>query len=229
MFYTALFFASIGVIALTIIRFYSAWEGRKLPPGPRGVPILGNLLQVPFLRPYPQFREWAKQYGSVFSLKFGPRNVIVLNILVAQASNELLHERSKIYSSRPSSHVAHDIMSAGQRIVFLPYDTEWKMARKTFFSAIGPQASKALHTVQEVESRVVLWDLMTHGDKSCAPEFSDPVMVASNVPDTHWFALIRRCVSYVLSEMSTTTNSMTLDDERSHDCHIWNLCHPCNE
>lgn len=194
--YAALFAASIGIIAYTVFRSSSTLK--RLPPGPRGIPVLGNLLQVPVLRPYPQFREWAKQYGSIFSLKLGPQNVIVLN--TAQASNELLNERSKIYSSRPPPHVAHDIMSAGQRLVFLPYDKEWKTARRTLISAIGPQASKALRSVQELESRVVIWDLMTHGDQSCAPEFSDPAVVASEVPETHWFALIRRYVSFLSSK-----------------------------
>ncbi|KAF8810830.1 cytochrome P450 [Phlegmacium glaucopus] len=196
----------IVLALLTVVFFFFTVQSyiksshKRLPPGPNGIPILGNLLQVPILRPYPQFREWAQKYGSIFSLKLGPQNVIVLN--TAQAANELLHERSKIYSSRAPPHVAHDILSASQRLVFLPYDTEWKTARKTLISAIGPQASKALRSVQELESRVVIWDLMNHGDKSCAPEFSDPAVVYSEVPEAHWFALIRR---YTTSVVMTAT------------------------
>lgn len=184
----------LGLVACAVY-FQSVSSRRRLvlPPGPRGIPVLGNLLQVPVLRPYPKFREWAKQYGSVFHLKLGPQNVIVLN--TAKAANELLIERSKIYSSRPPPHVAHDIMSAGQRLVFLPYDTEWKAARKTLISAIGPTASKEMRAVQELESRIVIWDLLNHGNKSCGPEFSDPAVVNSEVPETHWFAFIRRYVS----------------------------------
>lgn len=107
-------------------------RGKNLPPGPRRIPILGNLLQVPVLRPYPKFREWAKEYGSVFSLKLGPQNIIVLNS--AKAANDLLNTRSKIYSSRAPPHVAHDIMSDGQRLVFLPYDTEWKVSVQSDFA-----------------------------------------------------------------------------------------------
>ncbi|KAF8815175.1 cytochrome P450 [Phlegmacium glaucopus] len=106
----------------------------------------------PILRPYPQFREWAQKYGTIFSLKLGPQ-MIVLN--TARAANKLFYERSKIYSSRAPPHAAHDILSAPQQLVFLPYDTEWKTARKTLISAIGPQTSKALRAVQELESRIV--------------------------------------------------------------------------
>ncbi|KAF9567990.1 cytochrome P450 [Agrocybe pediades] len=179
----------LGLIACTVY-FQSVSSRRRLvlPPG--------NLLQVPVLRPYPKFREWAKQYGPVFHLKLGPQNVIVLN--TAKAANDLLSERSKIYSSRPPPHVAHDIMSAGQRLVFLPYDTEWKQSRKTLNSAIGPQASKELRPTQELESRVVIWDLLNHGNKSCGPEFSDPAVINSEVPETHWFAFIRRYTTSVV-------------------------------
>ncbi len=44
----------------------------------------------------------------------------------AEAADELFVNRSKNFSSRSPPHVAHDIMSAGQRQVFLPYDKEWK-------------------------------------------------------------------------------------------------------
>lgn len=65
------------------------------------------------------------QYGPIYRLKLGPQEFIVLN--TAEAADELFVNRSKIYSNRSPPHVAHDIMSAGQRQVFLPYDKEWKV------------------------------------------------------------------------------------------------------
>ncbi|KIK64878.1 hypothetical protein GYMLUDRAFT_160779 [Collybiopsis luxurians FD-317 M1] len=195
---TFLLLAAVTVL-FTFYRPFRA--GGKLPPGPRGIPILGNLLQIPVLRPYPKFREWAKQYGPVFSLKLGSQIVIVLN--TAQAANDLLNTRSKIYSSRAPPHVAHDIMSDGQRLVFLPYDKEWKTAHKSVISALRPAAhAKALRNIQELESRVTIFDLMNHGDTSLSPKFSDPASIHAEVPDTHWFALVRR---YTTSVVMTAT------------------------
>ncbi|TFK36297.1 cytochrome P450 [Crucibulum laeve] len=193
---------AVVLLSMAFVRFRQQGRGKgqnghKLPPGPSRIPIFGNLLQVPVLRPYPKFKEWAKQYGSVFSLKLGPQNVIVLNS--AEAADELLTNRSKNYSSRAPPHVAHDIMSAGQRLVFLPYDKEWKVARKTLQHALGPGPSKQLRSVQELESRVVIWDLMTHADKSLSPELA---ISASEVPEAHWFSLIRR---YTTSVVMTAT------------------------
>jgi cytochrome P450 len=72
-----------------------------------------------------QFLDWAKQYGEIFSFRLGPQMVVVLNS--PQAADELLGNRSKIYSSRVPPHIVHDLMSAGSRPVFLPYGEEWKV------------------------------------------------------------------------------------------------------
>ncbi|CAN8033051.1 unnamed protein product, partial [Ixodes persulcatus] len=51
----------------------------KLPPGPKGLPLVGNL---PFLSKCfdpVQCKAWAQQYGSVFRINMGPGNVVILN------------------------------------------------------------------------------------------------------------------------------------------------------
>ena len=34
-----------------------------LPPGPKGLPIIGNILDVPTTSPWKTFHEWSKLYG----------------------------------------------------------------------------------------------------------------------------------------------------------------------
>ena len=36
----------------------------KMPPGPPGLPFLGNVFNTPSNMPWFQFSEWAKQYGK---------------------------------------------------------------------------------------------------------------------------------------------------------------------
>uniref|UniRef100_A0A8C9W424 Cytochrome P450 2K1-like n=1 Tax=Scleropages formosus TaxID=113540 RepID=A0A8C9W424_SCLFO len=45
----------------------------KEPPGPRSLPLIGNLLQLDLKRPH-----LSKKYGSVFTVHFGPKKVVVL-------------------------------------------------------------------------------------------------------------------------------------------------------
>ncbi|XP_042145607.1 cytochrome P450 2C28 [Ixodes scapularis] len=51
----------------------------KLPPGPKGLPLVGNL---PFLSKCfdpAQCKAWAEKYGPVFRINMGPGNVVILN------------------------------------------------------------------------------------------------------------------------------------------------------
>lgn len=54
-------------------------QGRKLPPGPRGFPIVGSL---PFLSrdaPYQTLTRWAKRYGRIYSVRLGSVRAVVLS------------------------------------------------------------------------------------------------------------------------------------------------------
>lgn len=56
----------------------SCEEGKRLPPGPRGIPLLGYL---PFIwKPYHVvFKELSEKYGPIIRLQLGVKSVVVLN------------------------------------------------------------------------------------------------------------------------------------------------------
>ena len=55
----------------------------------------------------------------------GRTQLIVLN--TAAAADELLVNRGTTYSGRPSPHVAFDLVSDGQRMVFMGYNHAWRV------------------------------------------------------------------------------------------------------
>uniref|UniRef100_A0A3B4UJJ4 Uncharacterized protein n=1 Tax=Seriola dumerili TaxID=41447 RepID=A0A3B4UJJ4_SERDU len=57
---------------------FSSQEDKKEPPGPRPLPLLGNLLKLDLKRPYETLLKFSKKYGSVFTVYLGPKKVVVL-------------------------------------------------------------------------------------------------------------------------------------------------------
>ncbi len=47
-------------------------------PGPRGLPVLGNLLQFKRHQLHLQLENWCREFGPFYQLRFGPTRVMVV-------------------------------------------------------------------------------------------------------------------------------------------------------
>ncbi|XP_077408817.1 cytochrome P450 2K4-like isoform X2 [Vanacampus margaritifer] len=71
---------------LVLLLAYVAWSSassspqprRQEPPGPRPLPLLGNLLHLNLRGPHRTLLEMSKKYGPVFTFHMGPKKVVVL-------------------------------------------------------------------------------------------------------------------------------------------------------
>lgn len=73
--------------------------GRRLPPGPRSLPFLGNIHQIPADFQEKTFLTWGRKYGDIVFAKFFHRPVVITNSL--EVARDLLERRSQYYSNRP--------------------------------------------------------------------------------------------------------------------------------
>ncbi|KAL4361684.1 hypothetical protein GQ457_04G038840 [Hibiscus cannabinus] len=96
--------AATLVAAVTTVFCFAWWWAKKLnktnpplPPGPRGLPLLGSL---PFLKPelHSYFRELSETYGPIFKLQLGTRTCIVINS--PSIAKEVLKDQDAIFANR---------------------------------------------------------------------------------------------------------------------------------
>ncbi|XP_037649485.1 cytochrome P450 2K1-like isoform X1 [Sebastes umbrosus] len=75
----SLLMAIVGLLVFHL--FYSgvsSQDRKREPPGPKPLPLLGNLLQVDLKRLDSSLVDLSKKYGPVFTVYFGPKKVVVL-------------------------------------------------------------------------------------------------------------------------------------------------------
>jgi cytochrome P450 family 619 len=75
----------------------------------------------------PRFTEWARQYGGLYTLKLG--NATMAVITDRSITKSTLDKKSNIYSHRPSSYVAHDLITKGNHLLVMFYGEKWRTFR----------------------------------------------------------------------------------------------------
>lgn len=98
----------------------------KEPPGPKPLPLLGNLLQLDLKRPYRTLCELSKKYGSVFSVHFGPNKVVVL--AGYKTVKEALVGFAEEFGERHAFPIFYDL-NEGHGILFTNGES-WKELRR---------------------------------------------------------------------------------------------------
>lgn len=70
------------------------------PPGPRSIPVLGNLFSLRnSVSPFHAFSKMSHKYGDIFSLMMGGTRAVVVNNL--ELIKEILNENGKYFGGRP--------------------------------------------------------------------------------------------------------------------------------
>ncbi|XP_038723277.1 cytochrome P450 81E8-like [Tripterygium wilfordii] len=126
--YTVLYTAlSLFFLALALKIYQSKTTHKNLPPGPPSLPILGHLhlLEPPM---YNVYYKLSQKYGSIISLRFGSRLVVVVSS--PSAVEECFTKNDIVLANRPrlllGKHVSYDYST----IVSAPYGDHWRNIRK---------------------------------------------------------------------------------------------------
>lgn len=105
---------------------------KHLPPGPKGLPVIGNMLEMADTdKMMTLSKQWADEYGDVFYTKVGLQHFVWLSS--ASAVKDLMDKRGSIYSPRAASPMIN-MVSNQERLNFLPYGEKWRTIRNILSS-----------------------------------------------------------------------------------------------
>ncbi|XP_069148428.1 cytochrome P450 71AU50-like [Solanum lycopersicum] len=101
---------------------------KKLPPGPKGFPIIGNLHMVLGKNLHQALHHIAKKHGPIMSMRFGLVPVIVASS--PHAAEQFLKKHDNVFASRPYNEAAQYIAYNQRDLVFAKYGPHWRNMRK---------------------------------------------------------------------------------------------------
>ena len=102
-------------------------------PGPKGVPLFGNALQIEAKRIHLQLEEWTAQYGRLYRLRLGPRSLLV--VADPPVTEAVLRARPDTY--RRVSQVERVFQEMSLAGVFSAEGDAWRSQRRLAMEALS--------------------------------------------------------------------------------------------
>ncbi|KAJ5882381.1 uncharacterized protein N7529_001053 [Penicillium soppii] len=132
-----------------------------LPPGPKPLPLIGNIHQLPRSSFLALLQKWHRTYGPIVSIQIGTQVVVFLGS--HHVAHEIIGKQGAWFSSRPKLPFM-DRMMRGPLPISLPYGEEWKNYRRFQHSILNIQTIKSYRAAQDLESKQVLWEMLASDD-----------------------------------------------------------------
>ncbi|KAF5372074.1 hypothetical protein D9758_005051 [Tetrapyrgos nigripes] len=153
---------SVFLCILTLYLFRSRRKGSLCyPPGPWGIPLLGNALQLLNVKPWHTLAEWKRIHGPIVYLNMAGQPMVILN--TKKTVEDLLVKRTTNYSGRPH-FIIPNAMTGGHHVVLMSGGERFRKMRRASDLALGLKNTVNYHPIQRNEAVFSAHSLLSDPD-----------------------------------------------------------------
>ncbi|KAJ3503676.1 hypothetical protein NLJ89_g8327 [Agrocybe chaxingu] len=179
---------ALFVLGVFLVNRFVKRKSAPLPPGPRKLPLLENLLDMPTTHEWLKFAEWGEKWGDIVSVSVLGQPIIIVNS--AKAAMEMLDKKSLIYSDRSEVVMGGELVGWKDALVMLPYGERLRKYRRMLHHVVGtPAAVSEFHQVEEKETRHFLKLVL-----------AEPDLLAEHIRRTAGAIILRIAFGYDIQE-----------------------------
>ncbi|TFY59669.1 hypothetical protein EVG20_g7696 [Dentipellis fragilis] len=181
------------VLCVFVVRYIQA-QGpfHKVPPGPQGLPIVGNLFQLrgDLLS---VFKKWQRAFGDLVYLNVAGQPMLIISS--GKIATDLFDRRSANYSERPRMIVGAEILSGGLFFALRARDSVWRRMRRATHEVMTNRVARQYYSMQTTEAVLLTMNLLE------APE--------------HWDKYLRRNAASLIMTMVYDKSPIQSDSDLS--------------
>ncbi|XP_078600500.1 steroid 17-alpha-hydroxylase/17,20 lyase-like [Branchiostoma floridae x Branchiostoma japonicum] len=123
-------YALLGAVVFLLcwLMFAERKRPQFAPPGPRPLPLIGNLLDMVGADPHIRLTEMAETFGTVFQVRFGREPVVVISDI--DLAKEALVKNGDDFAGRAHLPTTDLLSNSGMGIAFADYGRGWRIHKK---------------------------------------------------------------------------------------------------
>ncbi|KAJ7493339.1 cytochrome P450 [Mycena galericulata] len=154
---------SLTWIDVVVSRLLNRRSTPPPPPGPTGLPLLGNILDMPSEKEWLKFSSWGETYGDISSVSVFGQQLTIINS--AQVAMDLLDKKSSMYSDRPVVPMGGELVGWKNTLVLTPYGDRFRNYRRLAHSLFGSKSTMAsFEPLEEIETHRFVKRLLANPD-----------------------------------------------------------------
>ncbi|XP_020235880.1 cytochrome P450 83B1 [Cajanus cajan] len=167
---------TLPLLLLFFFQYLRAFKNPSLPPGPRGLPIIGNLHQLNNSSVF-HLLLWqlSKKYGPLFSLQLGLRPAIVISS--PKLAKEIMKNHDPEFCGRPKLFGQQKLSYNGLEMIFSPYSDFWREIKKLcVFHVLSPRRVSGFSSIRHYEVKQMMKKISMHASSSKVINLNEVLM-----------------------------------------------------